>query len=134
MSSSLSAARLALSIRQLQNGNADVELLASEPVAIVGLGCRFPGGINSAAGYWQFLRRGDTAITEVPKDRWDADAWYSADHLSPGKTNGRWGGFLEGVDRFDPAFFGIAPREALAIDPQQRLLLEVAWEALGDAG
>ncbi len=103
---------------------------ADEPIAIVGMSCRFPGGATSAEAFWALLRDGRDAITEVPRTRWDIDAYHDA----PGKMNTRWGGFLEAVDEFDAEFFGIAPREARAMDPQQRLLLEVAWEALETAG
>ena len=106
---------------------------AREPVAIIGIGCRLPGA-NNADAFWQLLREGIDAISEVPAERWDARAFYSADPVPPGKMNTRWGGFLDQVDQFDAAFFGIAPREATHMDPQQRLLLEVAWEALEDAG
>jgi len=104
-----------------------------EPIAIIGIGCRFPGAKNPEA-YWQLLRNGVGAISEVPPDRWDVDAFYDPDLAAPGKMNTRWGGFIDQVDQFDPYFFGIAPREAMSMDPQQRLLLEVAWEALEDAG
>jgi acyl transferase domain-containing protein/surfactin synthase thioesterase subunit/NADPH:quinone reductase-like Zn-dependent oxidoreductase/NAD(P)-dependent dehydrogenase (short-subunit alcohol dehydrogenase family) len=106
----------------------------SEPVAIVGIGCRFPGDICSAREFWQLLcDRGD-AIDEVPPDRWDVDALFSPDPTAPGLTYARRGGFLTGIDQFDPEFFGISPREAAYIDPQQRLLLETAHEAMEDAG
>ncbi len=104
-----------------------------EPIAIIGIGCRFPGA-NSPEAFWQLLRDGVDAITEVPSDRWDNARFYDPDPTQPNKTNQRWGGFLEQVDQFDPQFFGIAPREASSIDPQQRIILEVAWEALEDAG
>ncbi|HEY7213099.1 MAG TPA: type I polyketide synthase, partial [Thermoanaerobaculia bacterium] len=104
-----------------------------EPIAIVGVGCRFPGASGPAA-FWNLLRGGVDAISEVPPDRWDAAALYDPDPGQVGKMNTRWGGFLERVDAFDAAFFGISPREAVQMDPQQRLLLEVAWEALEDAG
>ncbi|MDB4896587.1 MAG: eryA, partial [Firmicutes bacterium] len=104
-----------------------------EPIAIIGLGCRFPGARNPEA-FWQLLRQGRDAIREVPPDRWSVDAFYDADPSSPGKMNTRWGGFIEQVDQFDAGFFGIAPREATKMDPQQRLLLEVTWEALEDSG
>lgn len=104
-----------------------------EPIAIVGIGCRFPGARDSEA-FWQLLRDGIDAITEVPIERWDLDAFYHPDVTIPGKMNTRWGGFLEQVDRFDFHFFKILPWEAVRMDPQQRLLLEVAWEALEDAG
>jgi len=103
------------------------------PVAIIGLGCRFPGAANPEA-FWQLLQGGGDAITEVPMDRWDVDTFYDPDPAQPGKMNTRWGGFLDRVDGFDPHFFGISPREAARMDPQQRLMLEVAWEALEDAG
>ena len=105
----------------------------NEPIAIIGIGCRFPGA-NDPAAFWQLLRDGVDAIREVPADRFDQHAFYDPDPATPGKMNTRWGGFLEQVDQFDPDFFGISPREALRMDPQQRLLLEVTWEALQDAG
>jgi myxalamid-type polyketide synthase MxaB len=105
-----------------------------EPIAIIGIGCRFPGGVHHPASFWQLLCNGVDAITEVPASRWDVRQFYDPDPTKPGKTNTRWGGFLEGVDQFDPQFFGIAPREAITMDPQQRLLLEVAWETLEDSG
>lgn len=106
---------------------------STEPIAIVGMACRFPKAPNIEA-FWQLLHDGVDAITEVPKDRWDAAALYDANSGAPGKLNTRWGGFLDRVDQFDPQFFGISPREAVQMDPQQRLMLELAWEALEDAG
>lgn len=108
-------------------------MAVDEPIAIVGMGCRFPGGADPDA-FWRLLRDGVDAITEVPADRWDVDAHFDADLNVPGKMTTRWGGFLEHIDGFDAAFFGISPREALEMDPQQRLMLQVAWEALEDAG
>src|SRR5437588_4655610 len=105
----------------------------AEPIAIIGMGCRFPGAKDPEA-FWRLLHDGIDAITEVPADRWDNNAFYDPNPGTPGKMNTRWGGFLEHVDLFDPHFFGISPREAARIDPQQRLLLEVTWEALEDAG
>jgi acyl transferase domain-containing protein len=104
-----------------------------EPIAIVGMGCRFPGAPNLEI-FWQMLCNGVDAITEVPASRWDIEAFYDPDPTKPNKMNSRWGAFLEHVDLFDPQFFGVAPREAVSMDPQQRLLLEVSWEALEDAG
>lgn len=104
-----------------------------EPIAIIGIGCRFPGAKDPKA-FWQLLRNGVDAITEIPTNRWDINELYDPNPDSPGKISSRCGGFLEQVDRFDPHFFGISPREAVSMDPQQRLLLEVVWEALEDAG
>lgn len=105
-----------------------------EPIAIVGMGCRLPAGINSPESFWRFLREGREAITEVPPDRWNLDLHYNPDPGHPLTQHVRHGGFVEGIDQFDAAFFGITPREAVCMDPQQRLLLEVAWRALEDAG
>jgi acyl transferase domain-containing protein len=105
-----------------------------EPIAIIGMGCRFPGGANNPEQFWKLLRDGVDAISEIPADRWDAERYYNPDPDTPGKMATRWGGFLEQVDQFDPHFFGISPRETERMDPQQRLLLEVSWEALESAG
>jgi acyl transferase domain-containing protein/NADP-dependent 3-hydroxy acid dehydrogenase YdfG/acyl carrier protein len=107
---------------------------SAEPIAVVGMACRFPGGGDSPGAFWKMLHDGVDAIREVPRDRWDIDRHYDADLGAPGKMNTRWGGFLEHVDGFDAAFFGISPREAVQMDPQQRLVLELAWEALEEAG
>ncbi|HEX7836462.1 MAG TPA: beta-ketoacyl synthase N-terminal-like domain-containing protein, partial [Kofleriaceae bacterium] len=104
-----------------------------EPIAIVGLACRFPGGGDSPEAFWSLLRDGVDTIREVPAQRWDVTRYYDEELRAPGKMNTRWGGFLERVDQFDPGFFGISPREAEHMDPQQRLILEVAWEALEHA-
>jgi myxalamid-type polyketide synthase MxaB len=105
----------------------------SEPVAILGMSCRFPGAA-SPEQFWQFLLEGRDAVTEVPPGRWDPDAYFDARPQTPGKSYSRWGGFLERVDEFDADFFGISPREAKHMDPRQRLLLETAWEAFAHAG
>jgi acyl transferase domain-containing protein len=107
---------------------------ASEPVAIVGIGCRFPGGADTPERFWELLRDGVDAIREVPAERWSIDDYFDPDPDAPGKMNTRWGGFLSNIDGVDPHFFGVSPREAHSMDPQQRLLLEVAWEALEHAG
>ncbi|ORA83454.1 hypothetical protein BST28_00770 [Mycolicibacter kumamotonensis] len=108
----------------------------TEPIAVVGLGCRFPGGVDDPAGFWRLLCAEGSGIVRVPAERWDADAFYSSDHSVPGTICSREGGFLTSwrPDEFDAEFFGISPREADAMDPQQRLLMEVAWEALEHAG
>jgi acyl transferase domain-containing protein/acyl carrier protein len=106
---------------------------AAEPIAIVGLACRFPGA-PSLQAYWRMLCDGVDATRTVPADRWDAQAWYDPDPEKPGTINTRRGAFLDRVDEFDPLFFGISPREAAEMDPQQRLMIELAWEALEDAG
>lgn len=105
-----------------------------EPIAIIGIGCRFPGGVTNPETFWQLLCDEVDAIAEIPPTRIDVDAYYDSRPAMPGKMMTRWGGFLDQVDRFDAYFFGIAPREAQRLDPQQRLLLEVAWESLEDAG
>ncbi len=94
------------------------------PVAVVGIGCRFPGGITDPAGFWKFLAEGRDAITEIPRSRIDLDHYFDARPATPGHIMTRWGGFLEQLENFDPLFFGISPREAERLDPQQRLILE----------
>lgn len=103
----------------------------NEPIAIIGVSCRFPRA-DSPQAFWELLRNGVDAITEVPSDRWDVDAFHSTEPAA-GKVTTRFGGFIKNVDLFDPHFFGISPREAARMDPQQRLLLEVSWEALENA-
>ncbi|TBR57189.1 hypothetical protein B4U84_26495 [Westiellopsis prolifica IICB1] len=110
-----------------------LERAKTEPIAIVGIGCRFPGGGDNPDSFWELLRNGADTITEVPANRWDINAYYDSDPNAPQKMYTRYGSFLEQVDKFDPQFFGIAPREAVFMDPQQRLLLEVTWEALENA-
>jgi acyl transferase domain-containing protein/acyl carrier protein len=126
--------RALLAIERLQAKLDAVERARSEPIAIVGIGCRLPGGVETAEGFWELLAGGVDAVSEVPPERWDINAYYDPNTDAPGKMNTRWGGFLSGIEQFDPLFFGISPREAATLDPQQRLILEVAWEALENAG
>ncbi|MEU5221040.1 type I polyketide synthase, partial [Streptomyces sp. NPDC020807] len=106
---------------------------AREDVAIIGMSCRFPSA-DSPSAFWNLLRDGVDAITEIPAARWDVEALFDPDPAAEGKLYSKYGGFVDGVDRFDPLFFGISPKEAARLDPQHRMLLEVAWEALEDAG
>ena len=124
--------RALLSLR-LSGGSEVSKLMVLEPIAVIGLSCRFPGA-KSPDGFWRLLKDSVDAISEVPRQRWNIDAYYDPDPTATGKISSRWGGFLEDVELFDADFFGISPREAVSMDPQQRLLLEIAWESLEDAG
>ncbi|HEY5836682.1 type I polyketide synthase [Streptomyces sp.] len=126
--------RAYLTMERLQRQVQEYERARTEPIAIVGVGCRFPGGVTDAATYWRMLTSGTDAVGDIPADRWDHDAFYDEEAGKPGKIYTRSGAFLDGLDRFDHDFFGISRREALAMDPHQRLTLEVSWEALEDAG
>jgi acyl transferase domain-containing protein len=123
-----------LALEEMQSRLDTVESSRTEPIAIIGIGCRFPGGADDDASYWQLLQDGVDAIREIPASRWNVDAFYDSDPDAPGKMYTRQGGFLDEVDTFDAPFFGISPREAVSLDPQQRLLLEVGWQALENAG
>ena len=122
-----------LKIQSLRHELERLRAAATEPIAVIGMGCRFPGGADSPGELWRLLESETDAIGEVPADRWTHEV-YDPEPGKPGKTYSRHGGFIEGVDQFDPVFFGISPREAKLIDPQQRLLLEVTWRAIEDAG
>jgi acyl transferase domain-containing protein/acyl carrier protein len=126
--------RLLLALEEASAKLESAERSRTEPIAVIGMGCRFPGGADDPVAFWELLRQGRDGIVTVPPERWDIEAYYDPDPDAPGKMSTRYGGFLTGVDRFDPQFFGISPREAVLLDPQQRLLLEVTWEALESAG
>ncbi|MCX6049751.1 MAG: type I polyketide synthase [Chloroflexi bacterium] len=106
----------------------------TEPIALIGMGCRFPGGANTPEAFWQLLRNGVDTVTDIPATRWNVAQYYDPERTVPGKMYVRAGAFLDEIDQFDPEFFRMTPREAAHLDPQQRLLLEVSWEALEYAG
>src|SRR6516162_7119166 len=108
--------------------------MPKDRIAIIGIGCRFPGGVNHIESFWNLLVTGREAVSNVPPDRWNIERYFDAEPGLPGKSIACRGGFLERIDEFDPQFFGISPREAPYVDPQHRLLLETAWEAIEDAG
>lgn len=107
---------------------------AAAPVAVIGMACRLPGGIDSPELLWEALVRGVDVVTDVPRDRWDSDEYYDPQPGAPGRTTSRWGAFLDDVAGFDSEFFGIDEAAAIALDPQHRLLLETSWEAIEHAG
>ena len=123
-----------LALEEAEAKLAAIERERTEPIAIIGIGCRFPGSADTPQAFWNNLCEGRDSVTEVPRDRWDIDSYYDPDPEAPGKMSTRSGAFIENVDRFDAELFGITPREARSMDPQQRVLLEVVWQALEDAG
>jgi acyl transferase domain-containing protein len=130
----MTSVKLALLAQRLREQQDAADVLAAEPIAIVGVGCRFPAGADTPERFWDLMRSGVDAVREVPADRWDIDAYFDPDVSAPGRMNSRWGAFVDDVDLFDAGYFGISPREASRMDPQQRLVLEVAVEAFERAG
>ena len=122
-------------IRNLKKELQTYKEIANDPIAIVGMGCKFPGGVNNPEDYWNLLCSAKDAIVDIPKDRWDVNEFYHENTELPGKMYVKKGGFLqEDIGMFDARFFGISSREAIGMDPQQKLLLETSWEALEYGG
>lgn len=124
--------RAAMTIRELKSRLEKVKQTQQEPIAIVGMACRFPGAPDLDS-FWELLKHGVDAVTEVPRQRWDLEQWFDPNPNAPGKINTRYGGFIDDVECFDATFFGIPPREARLMDPGQRILLQLVWNALEHA-
>lgn len=123
-------ARLRAQLAAKENGSgAD-----REPIAVVGMGCRYPGGVRTPDQFWELLKSGRDILRDIPAERWDVDAHYDPEVTVPGKMYVRQGYYLDDIDQFDPQFFGLSPREAESLDPQQRMVMEVSWETLEHAG
>ena len=105
-----------------------------EPLAIIGIGCRFPGEVTTAEEFWDLIISGSDGLTDIPADRWNTDAKFAPDFKTAGKISVRRGGFIKDIDKFDASFFGISPLEAFRMDPQQRMVLELSYRAIEDAG
>lgn len=123
-----------LAVKAMKQKLEDVQKRKTEPLAVIGMSCRLPGGINSPEEFWQLLVEKKDAITDIPKDRWNLQDYFDEDPAEPGKLYVKQGGFVEGPYQFDPELFGLSKRESISMDPQQRLLLELSWEALERAG
>ncbi|GAA0964678.1 hypothetical protein GCM10009555_002320 [Acrocarpospora macrocephala] len=126
--------RVTVELTQTRRRLAEAEERTREPIAIIGMACRYPGGGETVEGYWDLLSEGRSAVSEVPASRWNIDDYYDPDPRTPGGMYTRHGSFLPEITGWDAEFFGLSPREALRMDPHQRLLLELAWEGLEDAG
>jgi acyl transferase domain-containing protein len=126
--------RAALVIKEMRLKLDAMERVRDEPIAVIGMSCRFPGEGSNPEAFWKMLTEGVDAISEVPRQRWDIEKYFDANPNTPGKTYSRVGGFLKDIDQFDANFFSLSPLEASSMDPQHRLLLEVGWEALESAG
>ncbi len=122
-------ARLQAELASRGKGN-----IQKEPIAIIGMGCRYPGGVRTPEEFWHLLSSGEDILRDIPDDRWDFDAHFDPEITVPGKMYVRKGYYLDDIDQFDPQFFGLSPREAESLDPQQRLVMEVSWETLEHAG
>ncbi len=130
---SLLTARIRAALHDARIKIETLERAKNEPIAVIGIGCRFPGGADDPEKFWRLLHEGVDAIGEIPHNRWDINKFYDPAQATPGKMYFRHGAFLKHIDQFDPHFFGISPREAMSMDPQHRMLLEVSWEALEHA-